>query len=274
MALAVAAFSILLSDQWGVDGLIGAGYQVKDVLAVVAPALGIVAFLVVALGLLSAARPVRMRALAVGAWLFVGYGLADGTGSILQIVVQPRLGPWKFTVAEAGQAAGGFAIAAGAAVAAVAFIAGRERLLSRAAAMLAAAYGFYCVAYSFFLAGFTSIGFSPPARVTSGLGLVAGGAFLAALGAIVAAVTLSVGVAPLSDLGAGAFVFAAGLVVVAIGFLILATSGGSGASAWLDGFSWLVLAVAAGTAGVAFAYGSGPSEQGDGADLAVLADPA
>ena len=276
MALAAAALSIQLSDQWKLDGFLGTEYRVKDVLAVVAPALGTVAFLVVALGLLSAPRTVRLRALAVGAWLFVGYGLARATESILQMVAPPRLGPWKFTAAEIGQTVGGAAIAASAVVAAFAFIAASDKLLSRAAAVLAVAYVSYGAAYSFFVAFFTSLGLlSPPARVTSGLGLIAGGRLLAAVGAVVAAVALSGGrTKKAGQLGAGVLVFAAGMVVGASGFLILATTPGSGAAAWLNGFAELVLAMAAGAVGVAFSRSSGPSEQGDGSDLAVLADSA
>lgn len=129
--------------------------------------------------------------------------------------------------------------------------------------------------------------FSPPGRVSWGLGTTAGGYVVVAAGAVVAVVAFfgSNGRrkrgAPWQaqregSLGIAAIVFAVGFLVVSIGMMLfasLAGSGRTGAEEWLQAVAQLLLALAAACGAVGLFRSRRGLEQRDRPDPAAFADP-
>ncbi len=273
-ALGVAGSSVDLSAEWAFPS---DWFRAASAFTVVWEVFEAMGFALLAIGFLSAALPMQRRLLTLGARLFVGAGLAEMAAALFRIADLPGQEPWKFVAAEAATAAAGFALAIAAAIAARAFSLRRDTRLAKAAVSLAFAYLMACASYAFFLAGDldASSNFSPvPWRITWGIGLVAAGRFVLAIGTVVAAVALTKGVRRRAGmLGVGALVVGGGYVVEAVGLMLLARAD-SRTSAWLLSVSEFLLAPAAVIAGEAFIASRGRSEHGDGADLAVVPDPA
>jgi len=289
---AVFAAAARMIALWEQSGYTARGYTAADTLDLVSSAVTIAAFAVAWAGFQRVARQRRLEALSVAAGLFAAGAAAAGLADLIRTAESISLGAaWKFTATETAWTAGRVALVAAAVLVVVGLRNGAsDAELGRASLAVAAYAGLFAAAYGFELTEVISFPapFSPSGEATGGLGLIAGGWVVVAVAAVLAAAALyDAGVRRARGeawrslregmLARSAVVFAAGFAVSAAGFMLY-TRYGRGAEQWLEGFSQLGLAAAAGCAAVAF-LGSRRRilqrglEQSDGSDLAVLSDP-